>query len=774
MPVQAPEAVEMFRSTRMPLILAALLGLACSDLIPPARAGVTREEVERAIRGGVRYLIKQQRLDGSWPEIDDDARTGTTSLVTLALLTSGEPADAPHIAKALEYLRRFDPGQLNSVYSVALQTMVFAAADPKSDIVRIEANVDWLQDAQLKPGDHALWPGSWSYKASKTQHGDNSNSQYALLGLNAATEVGVKVKPEVWKLAREYWQHYQHRDGSWAYTPDANNGATASMTCAGISSLVISGLKRFRGAERLVGAKGVEDCGKGAADPNLDAGIRWMSNHFQVGQNFGAGQQWKYYYLYGLERTGRLSGIRFFGEHDWYREGAEELVHDQDKLDGSWRGTQYERYQFVSTSFALLFLAKGRSPVVINKLRHGQGTDWNNDVDDVRNLVGAVSRDWNHLLTWQVVDPNFSRVEDLLQAPVAFFNGHEAPNLTPRGEQNLRDFVDQGGFIFAEACCGRPEFDTGFRALMKRIFPDPDYDLHPLAADHAVWRAKWPLDPQDHPLWGIEHGCRTVVIYSPDDLSCDWNQIETQSELPRVTKSTRIGQNVVDYATGRELPADKLSTPEVKDFKSEPPRRGALRIAKLRHAGDWNVAPLAIPNLTTTLRDRLKFDVVINHKELFPRDPNLVHYPLIYIHGRAALSFDEEDRAALRKHLDPGGGTLFADAACGSPAFDAAFRRFVAELMPGNPMVPIPRDDEIYTAKIHFDLADVQYTKAAGGGKDLPQLEGVKVNGRWAVIYSKYDIGCALERHQGLDCKGYSYESAMRIAANIVIYATLP
>ncbi len=89
-------------------------------------------------------------------------------------------------------------------------------------------------------------------------------------------------------------------------------------------------------------------------------------------------------------------------------------------------------------------------------------------------------------------------------------------------------------------------------------------------------------------------------------------------------------------------------------------------------------------------------------------------------------------------------------------------------------MIPIPRDDELYTANIHYDLKDVQYTKAAGGGRDLPQLEGVKVNGRWAVIYSKYDIGCALERHQGLDCKGYTYESAMRIAANIVIYSTLP
>ena len=151
----------------------------------------------------------------------------------------------------------------------------------------------------------------------------------------------------------------------------------------------------------------------------------------------------------------------------------------------------------------------------------------------------------------------------------------------------------------------------------------------------------------------------------------------------------------------------------------------------------------------------LSFDVVVNHKELLPSDPSLIYYPLIYLHGRAAFSFTKEDLDALRRHIEPGGGTLFADAACGSPAFDAAFRRFVAELLPDNPLVPIPRDDELYSTKVGFDLTDSQYTKAAGGGKDFPQLEGVKINGHWAIIYSKYDIGCALERHSGLDCKGY-------------------
>jgi hypothetical protein len=429
----------------------------------------------------------------------------------------------------------------------------------------------------------------------------------------------------------------------------------------------------------------------------------------------------------------------------------------------------------VSTSFALLFLAKGRAPVLVNKLRHGPRGDWNNDPDDARNLTAVVSRDWKTLLTWQAVDPATASVPDLLQAPIAYLNGHQAPEFDALGRRNLRAFVEQGGFLLADACCSSKEFDAGFRRLVKELFPEEEYRLRPLAEDHPVWRAKHLLSPDAYPLWGIEHGCRTVLIYSPKDLSCYWNQAERAAANTAVILATRVGQNIVDYATGKELPADKLVVREVRDFKADSARRGALRIAKLQHAGQWNVAPLAVPNLMDALRKPpLSFDVVVNHKELHARDPALVYYPLVYLHGRAAFSFPKEDLDALRRHLEPGGGTLFADAACGSPAFDAAFRKFAAELLPGSPLTPIPRDDELYTTKVGFDLADSQYTKAAGGGKDHPQLEGVKLNGHWAVIYSKNDIGCALERHSGLDCKGYTYESALKIAANIVIYATLP
>jgi hypothetical protein len=742
----------------------------------PATGAVTRAEVERAIHDGVNYLKQQQRADGSWPDFDNEAHTGQSSLVTLALLTAGERVDSPHIAAALEFLRNFSPEQLKSTYAIALQTMVFAAADPDRDQLKIAANVRWLQDAQIKPGERVLWPGSWTYSGLKVHHGDNSNTQYALLGLNAASEVGVPVRADVWALARTYWERNQHNDGGWGYTPDSALMSSGSMTCAGISSLIITGLKRFQGQETLSGSL-IQNCGKGGGNLNLERGLDWMGSHFAVGQNSGSGQQWRYYYLYGMERAGRLTGQRFFGGHDWYREGAEKLVHDQDKLQGFWQGAGPVEGQepIVTTSFALLFLAKGRAPVLINKLRHGPGNDWENDHDDIRNLVGLVSRDWRNLLTWQVVDPGTAAVEDLMQAPIVFMNGHDAPVLSEAGKKVLHDYVEQGGFLFAEACCGRKGFDGGFRALMAELFPGQEQRLHPLAEDHAVWRAKNLLIPDIHPLWGIEYGCRTVVIYSPEDLSCYWNQAEASPSNPAVIKAIKVGQNVVDYATGRELPPDKLDERTVKVFGKEVPKRGALRIAKLRHAGDWDVAPLAVPNLMDTLRKPpLNFDVVLNHKELFPRDPNLVNYPLIYIHGRAAFAFSPEEMVLLRRHLDPGGGTFFADAACGSAAFDASFRKFVAELLPDTPLVPIPRDDELYSRKVGFDLSKVQFSKAAGGGVDFPQLEGVKVGGHWAVIYSKYDLGCAMERHQGLDCKGYGYESALKIAANIVIYSTLP
>jgi len=158
-------------------LLVGAIGWTALGIKNQAVGAVTHEQVEKAIREGVRYLKKEQKPNGSWQDLGGDAKTGVTSLVTLALLTAGEPADSPEIQRAVAYLRNFSPDQLNSTYAISLQTMVFAAAEPQRDVNRILANVDWLERAQIRPNDPVSWPGSWSYSISRTQRGDNSNSQ---------------------------------------------------------------------------------------------------------------------------------------------------------------------------------------------------------------------------------------------------------------------------------------------------------------------------------------------------------------------------------------------------------------------------------------------------------------------------------------------------------------------------------------------------------------------------------------------------------------------
>ena len=119
-------------------------------------------------------------------------------------------------------------------------------------------------------------------------------------------------------------------------------------------------------------------------------------------------------------------------------------------------GALNESDKVLATCFAISFLAKGRAPVLINKMRHEPVGDWNNDPDDIRNIVGVVSRDWKKPLTWQTLDPGIATVSELLQAPIIYFNGHHSPQFSQLARRNLREYVEKGGFIFAEACCNRP------------------------------------------------------------------------------------------------------------------------------------------------------------------------------------------------------------------------------------------------------------------------------------------------------------------------------
>jgi hypothetical protein len=114
----------------------------------------------------------------------------------------------------------------------------------------------------------------------------------------------------------------------------------------------------------------------------------------------------------------------------------------------------------------------------------------------------------------------------------------------------LKSYLDKGGFLLAEACCGKKDFDTGFRALMKELYHDQP--LQPLPEKHPIWQAHAKVDPTEFKLEGIEIGGRTVVVYSPEPISGWWEA--NQQKDGRGLAAFRLGTNIIAYATGGQPP----------------------------------------------------------------------------------------------------------------------------------------------------------------------------------------------------------------------------
>lgn len=748
-----------------------------------ARAEVTAEQVREAIDRGVAYLQREQQPDGSWKD-PPGYPGGVTALCTLALLNCGVTADDPHVQSALNYLRKLEP---SVTYTTALQTMVFAAAEPKTNLPLIRRNAQWLA-ANQKEGKMS---GAWGYPQAD---GDNSNSQFALLALHEAERVGVAINDRVWKRALDYWQSSQNPNGSWGYKP--NNPGTGSMTCAGIACMVIASDRLNQGDAEADGDH-VTCCGEHQGNLPIERGLAWMGRNFSVNVNPGE-QRWLLYYLYGLERAGRLTNRRLIGEHDWYREGAEVLLGGElhDDLSGYWKGAGHaEDVPQIATSLALLFLAKGRRPVLCAKLKHGLDDDWNHHRSDLGNLTGYVESRWGRDLTWQIIDSAAATTDDLLEAPVLYVSGSQRPRFSDEQIERLRAYVNRGGFILAEACCDGDDFEAGFKALVKRMFPEPEYQLHDLPFDHPAYTADERVDieafPIAKPLKGVDVGCRTSVIFVPKELrlSCFWELARLGRERKlspklqaQLAAARSLGINILAYATNREVKykLEMENGPLASEESAQAYQRAVLRVAKARHSGGWNAAPGALLNLLQVTAQQTGMRVDIEQNDLPIADPQLMDYQILFMHGRSAFQLSDEDRRQLKTYVERG-GVVMADAVCGSAAFAKAFRREMQAIF-GRATEPIPATHPMFTSKYGgFDVRHVRRRNAQRRGGDgpikasieeaEPDLEGIKFDDRYGVILSPFDVSCALERHESIECPGYLREDAAKIGLNVLLYA---
>jgi hypothetical protein len=769
-------------------MLAAMLGLLISPgplyAQAPDGGGIDAAKVNEAIAGGVSYLLKSE---AEWN--NRSRRVGVTALCALALITAGEPIDNPSIESTLDILRNDDKS--TNIYDIAVKTMVLCVADPRRDAQIIRRNVALIEEMQDRES------GGWAYSKGSNLV-NSSTSQFALLALFEAERAGVSTSEATWRLAKQYWAKSRLPDGPWSYNMrDAPSGPSGSMTCAGIASMIMAREKLNEGDARVQDDR-VVCCADRDDDSDVNAAMQWLSSRYSVSTNPGLGANYLLYYLYGLERVGRLTNRRLMGEHDWYREGADFLVARRNQLTGSWVGVgTSENEPLIATSLALLFLAKGRRPVVVAKLIHEPLHDWDHHRKDVDNLVRYCEKRWERDLTWQVMQMKGATVDDLLQAPVLFLSGSEVPKFDDKQIKTLRQYLDYGGFLFAENCCDddRKEFDTGFRELMAKVFwekhPDgqPVNQLRFLESDHAVWGAEEPVDPDyPRPLYGLNIGCRTNVIYSPTRLGCFWelDRLGRTTTYPKEVEAEiravrSIGINVLAYATNREVKYKLDIPPLVKaDGKADAVERAKLYIAELRHNGGSGIAPTALVNLLRQLRDNSGMRVSTEKRELSLTQDSLFDHHLVFLHGRTNFTLLDAERKQLRAFVERG-GMIFGDSICSSDAFTTAFRREMTLVFPDVPLKPIPVAHDLFTDKFGgVDLSRITLRDPRRGGagplradvvQAPPELEGLQFGSRYGVIFSKYDLSCALERQNSIECAGYSRDDAAKIGINIILYS---
>ena len=746
------------------------------------------EKVAEAIRKGVEYLLRQQQADGAWSGAAHWQHTypvGPTAIVVYALLESGlRRYDDAKMKKALDWMaqrqspeglwgRKFNRKDKNDRTWQAWQRYCH-----KTYSLGLRANA-WL--AAVKQGGAQYRPylrndarqlilstrnGSYTYDsfADQQSSGDNSNSQYGVLGVWAAAQADMEVPRKYWYLVLKHWVDTITGEGGWAYSRHHASGTSATMTTAGLATLFVC-------FDNLL-ADGFVKCAPGAeaelALRPLNRALDWMDKHF-VGSLSGAkrGIGGNYYLLYGVERVGLASGYKYFGEADWYKIGAKWLLKEQ-KDDGSWSG----RYGVeVSTSYALLFLVRGRHAVLFNKLEFNG--DWNNRPRDLASLTRWVSKSFEETtVNWQIVNLRVPP-EEWHDAPILYISGSKEPTFTDGELAALRRYVHQGGTILSCTECNGAGFSTGIRKVYERMFPQ--YKLTELPADHEIYSINFKKLEGYVKLHAISNGIRPLVIHADKDLPLSWQLLRTRSE----PKAFEVTANVAMYVTDKALAERALVARGAKQWpkaeKFTPAR--TVKIARLKYndntgkPGNYDPEPLAMQRFARLMGKRTATKVDVTEPIAIAELPASAAQIAMLV-GTGQFTLSAEEKKALQQFI-AGGGLLVVEAAGGSRAFDESAEVLLREIVPKGRLRRLAMTSPLFQQK-GFEIPRVTYRRWSrqrlGITDKTPRLRAIlDKGGQPQVILSAEDLSAGLLGAVSYELHGYSPASAFDLMRNIVV-----
>ncbi|MBX6314425.1 MAG: VWA domain-containing protein [Isosphaeraceae bacterium] len=349
--------------------------------------GPRDDDIKRAITEGVRFLREQQEPDGNWTySFNHNHTLGITALAGLALLENGVARDDPAIRQANKVVRALAI-RSNQTYDLTLAILFLArvqagARGPNDRLIRrlgwrlargeqggmwtytvpLESDEDYEHQypeeeetgsqRRTDPGNQREGGAGASLRKKAARpnrsrralkRGDNSNTQFALLGIWAAGRHGFDSEAALEALD-EHFRETQGRDGGWGYKP--SNRSSEAMSCAGLMALAIAAARPEEAARLNARARGA----KLAADPAFTQALQLVGEDART-----IGPRSDIYYLWSLERVCVALGLHELDGLDWYATGARELLRRQ-QADGSWPRGRWGTLP--NTCLALLFLRK--------------------------------------------------------------------------------------------------------------------------------------------------------------------------------------------------------------------------------------------------------------------------------------------------------------------------------------------------------------------------------------------------------------------------------
>jgi hypothetical protein len=187
----------------------------------------------------------------------------------------------------------------------------------------------------------------------------------------------------------------------------------------------------------------------------------------------------------------------------------------------------------------------------IARLKYEGGGDWYNDPNILPKLATELNKRTNIKteITENVVSLND---DNLFQYPFVFMTGHGNINWSDEEVKNLREFLTDGGFLYADDDYG---MDESFRREMKKVFPD--IDLIELPNDHPIYHMIYNFPnglPKIHEHYegppkglGLYYQGRLVVFYSwNSNISDGWT--DTHNDPPEKREiAFKMGVNIVAY-----------------------------------------------------------------------------------------------------------------------------------------------------------------------------------------------------------------------------------